>query len=109
AVYRSRPLERRLGACLRSLRVGSEDEAKALIAARPELLNRILSTLLIGVTEFFRDPLVFASLREIVVPELGRRTSAPRVLSVGCANGAELYSVAILLAEAGLLEGAALF
>lgn len=107
AAYRARPLERRIGACLRALRAGSEHAAATLLRQRPDLLDRTLSALLIGVTSFFRDPSVFAALRERVIPTLaGARP--PRVWSLGCANGAELHSVAILLAEAGLLAGAEL-
>jgi chemotaxis protein methyltransferase CheR len=60
------------------------------------------------VTESFLDPGVFATLSDVVLPELRRRGSAPRVWSLGCADGAELYSIAILLAEADLLDGAVL-
>ena len=106
AAYRARPLQRRIAACLRTLRAGSEHAAAAQLRERPDLMDSALSTLLIGVTSFFRDRAVFAALRDLVIPTLAGRS--PRVLSVGCANGAELYSVAILLAEAGLLEGAEL-
>jgi chemotaxis protein methyltransferase CheR len=106
ATYRARPLERRVAACLRALRSASEDTAAALLRQRPDLLDGALSTLLIGVTSFFRDAPVFAALRDRVIPTLAGRP--PRVLSLGCANGAELLSVAMLLAEADLLEGAEL-
>lgn len=102
--YRAVPLERRIAACLRALGADSEAEAVAKIDAHPELHRVALDTLLIGVSEFFRDPPVFETLQDMVVPGLFR----PRVASIGCASGAELYSVAILLAEAALLDGAEL-
>jgi chemotaxis methyl-accepting protein methylase len=40
------------------------------------------------------------------VPALAARGRPFRVLSIGCSTGAEPYSVAILLAEAGLLHAA---
>lgn len=106
--YRPRPLARRVSACLRLTRAATEREALAQLAARPELLGAALRTVLIGVSSFFRDSLVFEALRGPVVEALGARAAPPRVLSIACATGAELYSVAMLLAEAGLLPGSQL-
>ena len=108
AAYRSRPLERRLGACLRALRVHSEHDARAQLESHPELHDVALSALLIGVSGFFRDAAVFHALRTLVMPALRERRRPLRIWSVGCSTGAELYSIAILLAEARLLEGSLL-
>ncbi|HSV93857.1 MAG TPA: CheR family methyltransferase, partial [Desulfobacterales bacterium] len=53
-------------------------------------------------SEFFRDPLAFAVLEEVVLPDLAQRAEAGgrrelRVWSAGCAGGEEACSVAILL------------
>ena len=58
--------------------------------------------LLIGVTNFFRDPEAFALLEHEVIPKLfvGKHAGAPiRVWVCGCATGEEAYSIAILLQE----------
>ena len=58
--------------------------------------------LLIGVTNFFRDPETFKSLEENIIPKLfaGKPQGATiRVWSPGCSTGEEAYSIAILLAE----------
>jgi chemotaxis methyl-accepting protein methylase len=103
-MYRHGPLDRRVPACLRALRVQSEPAAQARLSSQPELLDLALSTLLIGVSGLFRDAEVFDTLRAAVVPALGARRGTLRVLSLGCSGGAELYSLAILLDEAGLLD-----
>ena len=59
--------------------------------------------MVIGVTEFFRDPPVFAQLRALL-PALAAGKRGVRVWSAGCSDGAELYSVAMLLARLALLE-----
>jgi chemotaxis protein methyltransferase CheR len=66
-------------------------------------LPEILAHLSVPVTELFRDPPVFKALREQVLPMLA---SWPRlkIWQAGCATGEEVYSLAILLDEAGLLE-----
>lgn len=108
AAYRPGPLARRVGACLRLTRAGTEAAALARLDARPELLGPALDTVLIGVSGFFRDAAVFETVAGEVVGRLRARPVPPRVLSIGCSTGAELYSVAILLAEAGLQTGSRL-
>lgn len=106
--YRAEPLARRMPACLRALKTDSEAVAARTIDANPDLLERALGVLLIGVTEFFRDDGVFSALMQAVVPELARKAGAIRVWSAGCSSGAELYSIAMLLDEAGGLDRAEL-
>ena len=65
---------------------------------------RLVNSLLIKVTEFFRDPKVFDYLRDRVLPELideARREGRElRIWSAGCSTGEEAYSLAIIVAEA---------
>ena len=69
----------------------------------PEVMDRLLRDLSINVTEMFRDPGFFRTLREKVVPIL-RTYPYARVWNAGCSTGEETYSLAIVLAEAGLLD-----
>jgi two-component system CheB/CheR fusion protein len=79
----------------------------AHLETEPEEYARLVSSLLIKVTEFFRDPKVWDYLREKILPGLidESRTADRelRVWSAGCATGEEAYSLAISVAEA--LEG----
>ena len=108
ARYRHRPLERRLGACLRALGVSSEVAAWERVESDRAAQAVALNTLLIGVSSFFRDAAVFEVIRTTVVDALKRLGRPPRVWSVGCSTGAELYSVAMILEQEGLLDGAEL-
>lgn len=69
----------------------------------PDEYPQLVSSFLIKVTEFFRDPELFAMLRERVLPDLvddaRRRGNVLRMWSAGCATGEEAYSLAILVAE----------
>lgn len=98
-VYRVRTLERRLASCRRQLGTGHLAVAQTLVEHEPQLLAAALNSLLIGVTEFFRDPQVFEELRHAVLPELLRTRLGVRVFAPGVSAGQELYSVAMLLAE----------
>jgi chemotaxis protein methyltransferase CheR len=63
----------------------------------------LLPYLTVPVSEMFRDPPYFRALREDVVPVLGTYPSL-KVWVAGCSTGEEVYSLAILLKEEGLLE-----
>ncbi len=68
----------------------------------PPEMDALFRDLLIGVTNFFRDPEAFAVLESRVIPKLfeGKPAdSTVRVWSTGCSTGEEAYSLAILLVE----------
>ncbi|MDJ0763680.1 MAG: protein-glutamate O-methyltransferase CheR [Myxococcota bacterium] len=62
----------------------------------------------ITVTEMFRDPHVYASIRERVIPRL-KTYPFIKIWHVGCATGEEAYSLAIVLKEEGLYDRATIF
>jgi chemotaxis methyl-accepting protein methylase len=69
----------------------------------PGELDLLFKELLIGVTSFFRDPLVWDHLREVVIPETLKRSADNRALRAwvaGCSTGEEAYSLAITFREA---------
>ena len=67
----------------------------------PNELDLLFKELLIGVTNFFRDPEAFKKLQEALPAVLkGKgRNSSIRVWLPGCSTGEEAYSVAIVIAE----------
>ncbi len=67
----------------------------------PTVLAPLLSYLTVQVTELFRDPAYFKSIRENVIPHL-RTYPSLKVWVAGCSSGEELYSLIILFREEGL-------
>jgi len=68
----------------------------------PSEVEALFRDLLIGVTNFFRDPEAFSALQEQVIPRLfaGKPAGAMiRAWVPGCSTGEEAYSIAILLQE----------
>ena len=68
----------------------------------PAEVEALFRDLLIGVTNFFRDPEAFAALKEQVIPRLFADKDAGAAIRVwvpGCSTGEEAYSIAILLQE----------
>ena len=62
----------------------------------------------VTVTEMFRDPEFYVAFREKVVPLL-KTYPFIKIWHAGCATGEEVYSMAILLHEEGLLERTQLY
>ena len=68
----------------------------------PQETDLLFKELLIGVTSFFRDPLVWQQLVDVTIPELLARRKpgdALRAWVVGCSTGEEAYSLKIAFAE----------
>jgi chemotaxis methyl-accepting protein methylase len=108
ADYREGPLTRRTAACLRALRAHSESHGLERVLTSPSMVPAALNTYLIGFSGFFRDPEVFRTIDTVVMSRLRALARPVRVLSIGCSAGQELYSIAMLLDEHGLLDGARL-
>ena len=68
----------------------------------------LVRTFSITVTEMFRDPEVYRCLRERVTPFLETYPYF-KVWHAGCATGEEVYSLGILLQEAGLYDRATVY
>jgi chemotaxis protein methyltransferase CheR len=103
--YRTETLIRRVPACLRALRARSPAEARRLLEQDRALVSTALDAMLVGVTWFFRDSVVFETLRDLVLPSLMEGRKNLHAWSAGCSDGAEAYSLALLIAEMGLLPG----
>lgn len=101
--YSDASRNRRLTAFVRKHSLGTISEAQGRVLRDAELQSAFLSDMTVNVTEMFRDPQVFANIRQELVPRLATYPQI-RVWVAGCATGEEAYSMAILLAEAGLLE-----
>jgi two-component system CheB/CheR fusion protein len=90
----------------RMLATASPDlrEYSKYLEAHPEEYQRLTSSFLIKVTEFFRDADLFEYLRTDIIPrvieEARQRDRELRLWSAGCATGEEAYSLAILVADA---------
>jgi len=74
----------------------------------PKMMEKLFSDFSINVTEMFRDPHFFLTFRKSVVPYL-RKAPFIRVWHAGCSTGQEVFSMAILLHEEGLLHKSRLY
>ena len=73
-----------------------------LLVSSAEECNILVKEILIGVTNFFRDPAFFEKLKQSVIYSIVQRADEKepiRVWSAGCSTGEEAYSLAILFRE----------
>jgi len=100
--YKEGTVLRRIRRRIQALHAASVPDYVALLEKEPAEAQALLKELLIGVTQFFRDPEAFEVLAQQVLPGIvqGRPADvAIRVWVPGCASGEEAYSLAILLRE----------
>jgi len=100
--YKKTTLERRFRKRMFQLNMGSYAEYGEYIRKNADEATELLNTILINVTEFFRDPPAWEILRNEILPPMLKalRSGASfRAWSAGCASGEEAYSIAIILGE----------
>jgi chemotaxis protein methyltransferase CheR len=101
--YAAGSMRRRLHAALTRLGVAHLGELQHRLLEDPEFFARVVDDLLVRVSDMFRDPPFYRSFREKVVPVL-RTYPKLKIWHAGCASGEEVYTTAIVLAEAELYE-----
>lgn len=103
--YKERCLRRRIAVRMRALGVHGYAEYGALLDHDPAECRRLIDTVTINVSKFFRNREVWNLLAERVIPRLvSADAQEVRIWSAGSAAGEEIYSVAILLLEHAVRE-----
>jgi chemotaxis methyl-accepting protein methylase len=103
--YRSNLLKRRVQHRLRTAGCDSYWDYVSLLNKEPSEYDKLIESLTIKESYFFRDTNVFELLKNEIIPEIIHQKQVDganeiRVWSCGMAHGQEAYSIAILLCEA---------
>lgn len=83
-------------------------ELRYIIRNHSSYLQRFVEEVTVNVTEMFRDPNFYKTLREDILPQLATSPFI-RIWLAGCSTGEEVYSMAILLKEANLYHRSLLY
>ncbi|OAT79914.1 CheR family methyltransferase [Desulfotomaculum copahuensis] len=97
--YKETQLRRRMDAFLARHRLNDYGVLFQLLRDDRAVYEAFLDHMTINVSEFFRDPARFKELEGAILPDLLRAKSRLNIWSAACANGAEPYSVAIILED----------
>lgn len=97
ASYKQRQLQRRITTIMN--KSGATDLASYAqkIRQNPVVKKEFLDYITINVTEFYRNPTIFAEFEKIMLEELVPAFPRLKVWSAACSTGAEAYSVAMIL------------
>jgi chemotaxis protein methyltransferase CheR len=106
--YARASLRRRVAGALGRLGVESVSMLQHGILRDRALFTSLLTQLTVPVSDMFRDPQYFAAVRAQVLPVLATYPSI-KIWIAGCSTGEEVYSMAIWLDEAALLDRAVLY
>lgn len=101
--YAGSSLRRRLRSAMSRFSCDTLSQLQDKVLHDSSVFPLLLDYLTVQVSEMFRDPEYFLSLRKEVVPLL-RTYPSLKIWVAGCSTGEEVYSLAILLREEGLLE-----
>ncbi len=101
--YARASLKRRMTAALSRFGCQTLSQVQDRIVHDPAAFSLLLDFLTVPVSEMFRDPGYFRALRHNVIPLL-RTYPSLKIWVAGCSTGEEVYSLAILLREEGLLD-----
>jgi len=106
--YARASIERRIKQFLIGTDCASVAEMIPKVLHDAEFFSELARYFSISVTEMFRDPFVYRTIREKVVPML-RTWPHFKVWHAGCATGEEVYSLAIVLKEEGVYDRATIY
>jgi two-component system CheB/CheR fusion protein len=101
--YKDKTILRRVQRRMQVLQVDEVSKLVEHLRKDPQQIDLLFQDLLIGVTNFFRDPEAFAALEHQVIPKLFEGKNSDDTIRIwvpACATGEEAYSIAMLLREA---------
>lgn len=101
--YSLESIKRRLSAAIAKTGALDLGDLQHRLLNEPSFFATVLPCLTVKVTEMFRDPEFFLTLRREIIPIL-RTYPQLKIWHAGCATGEEAYSMAIILLEEGLAE-----
>jgi chemotaxis protein methyltransferase CheR len=101
--YSKAHLKRRIAGRLSRSGCSSISEMQHEVLYNVNFFHKLIRDLSINVTAMFRDPAFFRAIRTEIVPLL-KTYPFIKIWHAGCSTGEEVYSMAILLKEEGLLE-----
>jgi chemotaxis protein methyltransferase CheR len=95
--YKDKCLRRRIAVRMRAKRTVTASEYSTALDTDPNEYDRLIRSLTVNVTKFFRNWDTYSVIDRTVIPELmDRDEPETRIWSAGCSSGEEPYSIAIL-------------
>ncbi|MFT3705353.1 MAG: protein-glutamate O-methyltransferase CheR [Agriterribacter sp.] len=106
--YAEASVKRRVNHFMVLHKINELEKLGKMILQDEKFFEAFIQEVSVTVTEMFRDPLFYKSLRENILKRLATYPFI-KIWIAGCATGEEVYSIAILLQEEGLLSRSVIY
>jgi len=106
--YAMSSFKRRIQRIMDMHKFASVDLLVKRIREDKEFFEEFIVEITVNVTEMFRDPSFWRVLRDDVIPAIMLNHDKIRIWHAGCSSGEEVFSMAIMLKEMGLLQNASI-
>jgi chemotaxis protein methyltransferase CheR len=106
--YAVASLRRRIRQAMTQFGCDTVSQLQSRVLHEPDVFAKMLQYFTVQVSEMFRDPAYFKAIREKVMPLL-RTYPSVKIWIAGCSTGEEVWSLAILLEEEGVLDNALIY
>ncbi len=103
--YEPKSLKRRVIRCISVFKLKSIHELWVKMLRDSNFIHNFMNEVSVGLTAMFRDPVLWRALRDRVLPDLAHK-EVINIWHAGCSTGEEVYTMGIVLEEAGLLHKA---
>jgi len=107
--YKEKPLKRRIRVRMRALDIKNFSEYEIYLRKNDGELAKLVETITINLSYFFRNLETFYFLKDYIFPELKKKKEKFIFWSAGCAQGEEPYSLGIMAAESKMLENVTIY
>jgi chemotaxis protein methyltransferase CheR len=104
--YAMSSFKRRIKRIIELYRFKSVGALMEKLETTPSFFEEFISEVTVNVTEMYRDPTFWQVLKEKIIPSVLSSHNKISVWHAGCSSGEEVYSMAILLREMGVLDKA---
>ncbi len=105
--YSENSISRRLQKICEETGLTFEEILDKIVGDR-SFVRQIVEDITVNTTELFRDPSVWAYLRQNMYPKLPKMTKTT-IWHIGCSTGLEVYSDLVMLSEMGMLENSRVY
>jgi chemotaxis protein methyltransferase CheR len=104
--YAMSSFRRRILRIMELYKFGSADLLIKRLKDDKSFFDEFIAEITVNVTEMFRDPPFWRELRDNVIPNILLNHNTISIWHAGCSSGEEVFSMAVLLKEMGILEKA---
>lgn len=99
SLYKERQMKRRIESLIARRGVDSFEGYFKLLNTDQEAYHEFVNYLTINVSEFYRNPAQWDTLRTDIFPEILKQNKRPKIWSAACSTGEEPYSLVMCLSE----------